>query len=155
MKSVQSVNLYVQEVHLITLGLIIVKFVLLVIIAVQEQWLTPVLLVISVTYLISEVTLIHPTMVVKSDIFVQKVKFMQCIVLMKRWVLLTKPCNGLTVKLANQVIFVLQITALLWNVQKVTIVHLMVATLSTKSKYTSVKSELGVLGKNWSTNRNA
>ena len=67
---------------------------------------------------------------------------------MKRCVLLTKPCNGLTVKLANQVIFVLQITALLWNVQKVTIVHLMVATLSTKSKYTSVKLELGVLGKN-------
>ena len=155
MKSVQSVNLSVQEVHSITLGLIIVKCALLVIIAVQEQWLTPVLLVIFVTYLISEVSLIHPPMVVKSDIFVQKVKFLQWIVLMKRWVLLTKPCNGLTVKLANQVIFVLQIIALLWNVQKVTIVHLMVATLSTKSKYTSVKSELGVLGKNWSTNRNA
>ena len=108
-KSVQSVKLFVQMVHSITLGFNIVKHVLLVIIAVQVQWLVPVLLVISVTNLTWERTPILLAMVVKLDTFVQKVKLMQWIVPIKRWVLLKKRCKLPTVKLANQVIFVLKI----------------------------------------------
>ena len=154
-KSVQSANPYVEVVHSITLRQIIVNCVLLVIIAGQELWLTLVQLVTSVTSLTSSVNRIHRAMRVKLGTIVQKGRLGQWIVHLKRWVLLTKPCNRLTVKLVYQVIFVLMTITLRWNVPKVTTVLLVVETLSMKSKYMSVKLDLGVLWKNWFTKRNA